>query len=324
MSGRGPTPHKAIAKTAWPLRFYAPGKYTCVCFNCNVHFEGDKRASQCLECAVTLTKTSLEAAAAERDRMREALEKIDALDEAMGHDLSEQHAFEAVNIARTALLALRAPAEAEPGMSGRGRDEAREALIERAERLACAAENFAKRFSTNDLSEDDDRQRHAVLDQVRMFRTALRAPAEAEPVGDIGELITRLRRYTERATQDFDGRDEWFIEAASALEGLAAENARLRAALAQSELPCVYCSLPREEWAKCSSGFPDAVLSKPGFEIAFAFALGRHWPGMSADKCRGWLWDYLGVEYGDSDYVWSARAAEELAQEYISDFGEKP
>lgn len=75
-------------------------------------------------------------------------------------------------------------------------------------------------------------------------------------IAEIDKLIAKLRRYTERATQDFDGRDEWFIEAASALEGLAAENARLRAALAQSELPCVYCSLPREEWAKCSSGFP--------------------------------------------------------------------
>lgn len=34
------------------------------------------------------------------------------------------------------------------------------------------------------------------------------------------------------------------------------ENTRLRAALAMSELPCVYCTLPREEWAKCQHGFP--------------------------------------------------------------------
>ena len=37
---------------------------------------------------------------------------------------------------------------------------------------------------------------------------------------------------------------------------LQAENTRLRAAMAQSELPCVYCSLPRDEWAKCPVGFP--------------------------------------------------------------------
>lgn len=35
-----------------------------------------------------------------------------------------------------------------------------------------------------------------------------------------------------------------------------AENIRLRAALAHSKSPCVYCSLPAEDWAKCQSGFP--------------------------------------------------------------------
>lgn len=35
-----------------------------------------------------------------------------------------------------------------------------------------------------------------------------------------------------------------------------AENTRLRAALANSELPCVYCTLPKDEWSKCPYGFP--------------------------------------------------------------------
>ncbi len=35
-----------------------------------------------------------------------------------------------------------------------------------------------------------------------------------------------------------------------------AENTRLRAALAKSDQPCAYCSLPADEWAKCASGFP--------------------------------------------------------------------
>jgi len=34
------------------------------------------------------------------------------------------------------------------------------------------------------------------------------------------------------------------------------ENTRLRAALAQSDRPCVYCTLPKDEWSKCASGFP--------------------------------------------------------------------
>lgn len=36
----------------------------------------------------------------------------------------------------------------------------------------------------------------------------------------------------------------------------AAEITRLRAALAASELPCQYCTLSKEDWAKCASGFP--------------------------------------------------------------------
>jgi len=39
-------------------------------------------------------------------------------------------------------------------------------------------------------------------------------------------------------------------------DALEKENTRLRAALAQSELPCVYCTLSQEDWAKCKSGFP--------------------------------------------------------------------
>lgn len=34
------------------------------------------------------------------------------------------------------------------------------------------------------------------------------------------------------------------------------ENLRLRAALANSDSPCVYCSLPAADFAKCKSGFP--------------------------------------------------------------------
>jgi hypothetical protein len=35
-----------------------------------------------------------------------------------------------------------------------------------------------------------------------------------------------------------------------------AENTRLRAALANSSGACIYCSLPKDQWVKCRSGFP--------------------------------------------------------------------
>ena len=54
------------------------------------------------------------------------------------------------------------------------------------------------------------------------------------------------------------------------------ENKRLRAALAQSDQPCAYCSLPADEWAKCESGFPgcdraDDAMGCP--ELGARFAL---------------------------------------------------
>lgn len=53
--------------------------------------------------------------------------------------------------------------------------------------------------------------------------------------------------------------DEAVSSSPSALQSgteLVAENTRLRAALARSKDPCVYCSLPAEKWAECRSGFP--------------------------------------------------------------------
>lgn len=47
------------------------------------------------------------------------------------------------------------------------------------------------------------------------------------------------------------------LQAAEAeIERLKAENTRIRAALAVSKDPCIYCSLPAEDWAKCQHGFP--------------------------------------------------------------------
>jgi hypothetical protein len=56
-----------------------------------------------------------------------------------------------------------------------------------------------------------------------------------------------------------------------------AENTRLRAALAVSKDPCVYCQLPAEEMAKCKSGFPgcarmDDLTGCPEFGAAMELA----------------------------------------------------
>lgn len=47
---------------AWPLNGYAPGKYSCKCYQCGEDFIGAKRAIQCLECAVKRAKHALTAA----------------------------------------------------------------------------------------------------------------------------------------------------------------------------------------------------------------------------------------------------------------------
>lgn len=53
------------------------------------------------------------------------------------------------------------------------------------------------------------------------------------------------------------------------IERLRAENDKLRAILATSNEPCVYCGLRAEDMAKCASGFPgcgradDMMLADP-------------------------------------------------------------
>jgi hypothetical protein len=43
----------------WPLYGYAPGNYQCKCVTCEKIFEGDKRASRCLECAALTANAAL-------------------------------------------------------------------------------------------------------------------------------------------------------------------------------------------------------------------------------------------------------------------------
>ena len=69
----------------------------------------------------------------------------------------------------------------------------------------------------------------------------------------------------------------------SELIRLREENTRLRAALACSKDPCLYCQLPAEELGKCKAGFPgcarmDDMTGCPNFGAA-----------MEADDLRGLL-----------------------------------
>lgn len=78
--------------------------------------------------------------------------------------------------------------------------------------------------------------------------------------------IERLRAHVEALQQKidadkscacaYDSPDDVCLPHSPVVADLRAENARLRAALAQSDQPCAYCSLPAVEWAQCASGFP--------------------------------------------------------------------
>lgn len=101
------------------------------------------------------------------------------------------------------------------------------------------------------------------------------------------------------------------------LEG---ENARLRAALAQSDQPCAYCTLSKEDWLKCKSGFPgcaraDDAMGCPelGARLEVEAAIGR------VDKLEAevkqWKSATLKAEFdwGEADKMVNAAEAREKA-----------
>lgn len=73
------------------------------------------------------------------------------------------------------------------------------------------------------------------------------------------ELAERCDAATAQRDQALADHRETLEELESCTVSLAAaqaENTRLRAALANSDQPCVYCTLPAGDTAKCASGFP--------------------------------------------------------------------
>ena len=64
-------------KRIWPVRGFAPGGYFCDCLTCRRRFMGDKRASECAECALTWFAAEHERILAEKDAQNARLLAIE-------------------------------------------------------------------------------------------------------------------------------------------------------------------------------------------------------------------------------------------------------
>lgn len=74
--------------------------------------------------------------------------------------------------------------------------------------------------------------------------------------------------------------------------------------------------------AKRFAETPDAELTEAGFNLALGIALRKHWPHVSRHQATLWLLDYLGVPFGAAGYIWTPAAADDLARQYVTEFGE--
>lgn len=59
-------------------------------------------------------------------------------------------------------------------------------------------------------------------------------------------------------------------EQAKRIAELEQENDKLRGIIANAPIPCIYCKLPKDDMAKCRSGFPgcaraDDMMCDPSF-----------------------------------------------------------
>lgn len=73
---------------------------------------------------------------------------------------------------------------------------------------------------------------------------------------------------------------------------------------------------------KAVTNDPDKPLSEIGFRWACAIALKQHWPDLDIRTASYWLTDYIGVPVGTPGYDWTYSAAQDLAREYVGQFGE--
>lgn len=96
----------------------------------------------------------------------------------------------------------------------------------------------------------------------------------------------------------------------------------LRRAPAPS-LPDLIGKVVAESIVKAVTAEPNKPLSPIGFRWACAIALKRYWPEMDVRTAADWLMDYICLPVGTAGYDWTYAAAQDLAREYIEQFGER-
>ena len=79
------------------------------------------------------------------------------------------------------------------------------------------------------------------------------------------------------------------------------ENTRLRAAISHSTGACLYCTLPKDEWAKCRNGFPgcarmDDAMGCPELGAAMQLHEVTRERDRLAEELRGWIAIYDNCE----------------------------
>jgi hypothetical protein len=93
----------------WPLGAYAPGGYHCRCVRCEVVFEGDKRAMNCLPCALQGIRSALTSRDARIAELEKALTVI-----AQGRPTEHANVFEQLSGDDCSLIARQALSSSQP------------------------------------------------------------------------------------------------------------------------------------------------------------------------------------------------------------------
>lgn len=68
---------------------------------------------------------------------------------------------------------------------------------------------------------------------------------------------------------------------------------------------------------------PKRPLTEAGFRWACYIALSRYWPDTMPEEASRWLMEYCDVPFGSDGYDWTFVGAQNLAREYVIDFGEE-
>lgn len=110
---------------------------------------------------------------------------------------------------------------------------------------------------------------------------------------------------------------DWLIK--RHVEDAVAEALRTKVpAIVSAKAPAIIA----EHLRKRFSEEPKAELTEAGFVWAFHLALEEMWPSVDIKTSSSWLWEFIEAPFGIDGYEWTPRAARELANEYVQQFGE--